>query len=161
METFRNYDPQKAAKVNVEKPVISASADYHCDGSGYYRCDFWMPLLPPSVNHYVTHGGGFHRKSAEAKAFERDFTLFNGGYSVNGERFHVTFKFFPGPKQKGDVDNRNKVLLDCIAKAGMLRNFKGEELSDAWVKRLTVEIHDSDKDREQGPKTFVTIEAIG
>jgi Holliday junction resolvase RusA-like endonuclease len=124
------------------------------------RCSFKIPLLPPSVNHYVTHGGGYHRKSAEAKAFERDFPIFSSGYSVNGDQFAVTFKFFPGRKQKGDVDNRNKVLLDCIAKAGMLRDLKGKELSDAWVKRLTVEIHDSKEDRERGPRTEVTIEAI-
>ena len=148
-------------RVNKTMQVeIGASASYRSDGKGYYRCDFKIPLMPPSVNHYLNHGGGFHRKSAEAKAFERDFPLFSNGYKVTGEQFAVTFKFFPGPKQKGDVDNRNKVLLDCIAKAGMLRSLKGEELSDAWVKRLTVEIHDSKEDREQGPLTLVTIERL-
>lgn len=144
----------------VATPVIGASAHWVAGREGYYRCDFRLPLLPPSVNHYVTHGGGFHRKSAEATAFERDFAILKPPYWVNGKYFAVTFKFFVGPKQKGDVDNRNKVLLDCIAKAGMLRNGKGEELSDAWVKRLTVEIHDSEEDRKRGPSTEITIEAI-
>ena len=139
---------------------IGASASYTTDRKGYYRCDFELPFLPPSVNHYVTHGGGFHRKSPAAKAFERDFTLFTGGYSVTAEQFAVTFQFFPGLKDKGDVDNRNKCLLDCIAKAGMLRDRKGKELSDAWVKRLVVEIHDTTADRETGPRTVVTIEAM-
>lgn len=147
-------------KLEAKEISIGSSADWDAGREGYYRCDFKIPMLPPSVNHYVTHGGGFHRKSAEAKAFERDFTLFSGGNQVTGERFAVTFKFFPGPKQKGDVDNRNKVLLDCIARAGMLRNAKGKELSDAWVKRITVEIHDSEADRERGPLTLVTIEAM-
>jgi Holliday junction resolvase RusA-like endonuclease len=58
------------------------------------------------------------------------------------------------------VDNRNKCLLDCIAKAGMLRDRKGKELSDAWVKRLVVEIHDSAEERRTGPRTVVQIEAL-
>lgn len=119
---------------------------------------FSMPMLPPSVNHYVLHPAeGVHIKSKEAKAFERDFPLWSRGRYVTGENFSVAIQFIPGKKQKGDVDNRNKCLLDCIAKAGMLRNRKGEELSDAWVKRLLVEILE---DRNQGPKTIVTIEAL-
>jgi Holliday junction resolvase RusA-like endonuclease len=98
-----------------------------------------------------------HIKSKEAKAFERDFPLWSRGRYVTGENFSIAIKLIPGKRQKGDVDNRNKCLLDCIAKAGMLRNRKGEELSDAWVKRLLVEILE---DRNQGPKTIVTIEAL-
>lgn len=119
---------------------------------------FSMPMLPPSVNHYVLHPAeGVHIKSKEAKAFERDFPLWSRGRYVTGENFSIAIKLIPGKRQKGDVDNRNKCLLDCIAKAGMLRNRKGEELSDAWVKRLLVEILE---DRNQGPKTIVTIEAL-
>jgi hypothetical protein len=152
--------PKKINVVN-ESISIGASADWICGRDGYYRCQFKIPLLPPSINHYILHPAqGIHIKSAEAKAFERDFGIFSGGYWCNGEKFAVTFQFFPGPGAKGDVDNRNKVLLDCIAKAGMLRNMKGEELSDAWVKRLTVDICDSQADRERGPLTLVTIEAI-
>lgn len=144
------------------RAVIGATMDYGTgiNGGAPYRVEFQIPLLPPSVNHYVTHGGGFHKKSPAAKAFERDFPIFSAGYFVVGERFAVTFHFTPGPKDKGDIDNRNKCLLDCIAKAGMLRNRKGEELSDAWVKRLTVEIHDSAEERATGPRTLVKIEAL-
>jgi Holliday junction resolvase RusA-like endonuclease len=118
-------------------------------------------MLPPSVNHYVQHKAqGVHVKTKQAKAFERDFQLWSRGDFVIGERFALTFCFIPGPGDKGDIDNRNKCLLDCIAKAGMLRNRKGEDLSDAWVKRLTVEIHDSAEARQEGPKTLVKIEAM-
>lgn len=123
--------------------------------------EFKIPMLPPSVNHYIQHKAeGVHVKSAEAKAFERDFPIFSRGLFVTGDYFAVSFVFFPGPKQKGDVDNRNKVLLDCIAKAGMLRDKKGKELSDAWVKKLSVTIYDSKDDRTLGPLTLVTIEAM-
>jgi len=133
---------------------------------------FSIPMLPPSVNHYVSHGSavnrrtgeryGTHKKTDAAQAWERDFPIFSrGDYVVSQSgRFAVTLIFIPGPGDSGDVDNRNKCVLDCIARAGMLRNRKGEEMSDAWIKRLLVEIRDSPAERETGPKTIVTIEAM-
>jgi hypothetical protein len=47
-----------------------------------------------------------------------------------------------------------------MAKAGMMRNAKGDELSDAWIKLLIVEIHDSEEARKIGPRTDVSLEAI-
>jgi len=118
---------------------------------------FTIPLLPPSVNHYVTHQGGKHFKSAEAKAWERDFPLFSKGQFVNGETFMVTIILTPGAKQKGDIDNYSKLVLDCIAKAGMLRNLKGQKLTDAAIKSLHIELIE---DRKNGPKTEITIERL-
>jgi len=127
------------------------------------HCWFKIPLLPPSVNHYVEHpAAGVHRKSAAAKAWERDFPLFAGSlYCVSPSgRFHVTLEFTPGPGSKGDVDNYNKLPLDCCAKRGMFRNAKNEPVSDAWVKWLEVKIHDLPGEREHGPQTKITIEAM-
>ena len=137
---------------------------------------FSIPLIAPSVNHYISHttkinrktgiACTFHEKSTEAKAFERDFLRVlpagarNSFVSSISKRFAITLEIYPPKGAKGDVDNRNKVLLDCIAAAGMLRDGKNEKLSDAWVKRLTIEIHDSQEDREYGPLTLVKIEAI-
>jgi Holliday junction resolvase RusA-like endonuclease len=130
---------------------------------------FMLPLLPPSVNHYVEHvaiaGRVAHRKSAEAKAWEADFMAMlpasARGEFVIGARFWVTLAFTPGPGDRGDVDNRNKMVLDCCAAAGMFRDRKGKQLSDAWVKKLTVEILDETaEDRKRGPQTQVTIEAL-
>ncbi len=122
-----------------------------------------IPLMPPSVNHYVVHpAAGVHRKSAAAKAFESAFGLFVRGefcLSASG-RFSATLEFWPGPRGKGDVDNYNKLPLDCAATAGMLRDAKGKEKSDAWIKRLAVEIYDSDEQRLLGPKMRLTIEAL-
>lgn len=122
-----------------------------------------IPLLPPSVNHYVEHlANGIHRKTRAAKAWENSFPIFSQGLYVVSEskRFAVTLRYRMGPKDRGDVDNYNKLPLDCIAKAGMLHNSKHEQMSDAWVKRLTIEILDSEEDRELGPQTEITIEAL-
>jgi len=120
-----------------------------------------IPMLPPSVNHYVEHpAAGVHRKSAQAKGWEQSFPIFSRGQFVVSHtgKFRVTINLTPGPRQKGDVDNYQKLPLDCCAKAGMFRNRKGEELSDAHVKKLTVEIFDEPEDRENGPQTEITIE---
>lgn len=125
------------------------------------KVTFKIPLLPPSVNHYTQHPAqGVHFKSDEAKGWEAAFPLFSRGQFLVSDtgQFHVTLRFTKGPRQKGDVDNYNKLPLDCCAKAGMFRNRKGEELSDAHVKKLTVEIFDASEDRENGPETEITIE---
>ena len=120
-----------------------------------------IPMLPPGVNHYIEHPAtGVHVKSAAAKAWERDFPIFSRGAFIAGQRFAVTLRFTFGPKDRGDVDNFNKLPLDCCAKAGVFRNLKGKWLSDAWVKRLQVEILDSDEDRKRGPQTEIIIEAL-
>lgn len=131
------------------------------------RCGlrFTIKMLPPSVNHYIEHPTkGVHKKSPAAVAWERDFMAMlpatvRGSY-VTASRFAVTLIFTPGPNERGDVDNRNKLVLDCCAAAGMFRDANGKELSDAWVKRLVVDIHDTKWDRQRGPMTEVRIEAL-
>jgi Holliday junction resolvase RusA-like endonuclease len=120
-----------------------------------------IPMLPPSVNHYIEHPtAGVHRKSKAALAWERDWPIFSRGQFITGERFAVILRYTFGPGDRFDVDNLNKVVLDCVAKSGMIRNAKGTWLSDAWFKRMTVEILDSPADRMKGPKTEVIINVI-
>jgi Holliday junction resolvase RusA-like endonuclease len=128
------------------------------------RLDFIMDLLPPSVNHYVDHAKG-HGKTPESIFFCDSFALLIRKLKtpqpyVIADRFQVELHYWPGPKGKGDVDNRNKLPLDCCAKACLFRNSKGDVLSDAWVKRLIVEIHDEGKERQTGPEMRVIIEAL-
>lgn len=127
------------------------------------KVTFEIPLMPPSVNHYIEHpSAGVHKKSAAAKSFECQFPIFARDLFVVSEsgRFSVSLEFWPGAGARGDVDNRNKVLLDCIAARGMLRKPNGKECSDAWIKRMSVEINDSAADRARGPLTRITIEAM-
>lgn len=123
---------------------------------------FTIPLTPPSVNHYVTHGGGHHRKSEEALAWERDFGIFARRQYVVSDiaRFKFTLEIYLAPRESGDVDNFPKCVLDCAAKHGMFRDAKLREVSDAHVKNLQVLINDLPADRAKGPLTRITIEAL-
>jgi Holliday junction resolvase RusA-like endonuclease len=92
-----------------------------------------IPMLPPSVNHYVEHPAqGVHIKSAAAKAWERDWPIFARGQYVTGDRFVVVITYIFGPGDRFDVDNLNKCVLDCLAK----------------------------EDRTIGPKTLIQVEAL-
>jgi Holliday junction resolvase RusA-like endonuclease len=122
---------------------------------------FAIPLLPPSLNHYTKHpAAGVHFKTKEAKGWEKAFPIFSRGQFVQSDSglFEVTIRFTPGLGAKGDVDNYNKLPLDCCAKAGMFRDRKGNPVSDAWVKKLTIELFDAPEDRKHGPETRITIE---
>lgn len=123
---------------------------------------FSLPFLPPSVNHYLDHkSASNHSLSAAAKAFKRDFPiLVRPGQYVIGKRFQVSIRYWMGPKDRGDIDNYDKLLLDCIADAGMMRDSNGKELSDAWIKRRLTEIRDSPEDRKIGPKTEVILRPL-
>lgn len=122
---------------------------------------FALNIVPPSVNHYVTHGGGHHKKTPEAEAFERDFLRVLPPNIrerfVTGDRFSVTLHITPAPGGKGDIDNYPKLLLDCIGKAGMLRDSKGKNLTDAKIKILHLYLDDDTNARDKGPRVSVTI----
>lgn len=125
------------------------------------RAQITIPMLPPTVNHYVSHkANGAHVKSPAAKAWERDFPLFSRGAYVVGNRFQIEITYTFGPHNRGDIDNFNKLVLDCCAKSGMMRNAKMAELSDAWIKRMVINIRDSAEDRKNGPETHIELEAI-
>lgn len=122
-----------------------------------------VPMLPPSVNHYVEHKAqGVHVKSAAAKAWERDWPIWGRQRFIvsPSKRFQVTLEFRMGADDGFDVDNLNKCCLDCAAKSGMIRDLKGKWLSDRHFKRMIVDILDSPADRVLGPQTKITIEAM-
>src|SRR5271166_4715784 len=84
---------------------------------------FYIPLLPPSVNHYVVHSGGKHIKAPETLLWQDTFALSAPkNMFVVGDRFSVTLSIILGKGDRGDVDNFPKSVLDSIATAGMLRN---------------------------------------
>ena len=133
------------------------------------RLDFTLELLPPSVNHYAKHfqrdGRTIHAKTKIAKGFEQSFQYMlpahirDGQSWVTAEKFSVTLWIVPGPGDSTDIDNYPKMILDCIAKAGLLRKTNGKQASDAWVKRLVVDIDDDQATRERwGPRVRVLIE---
>lgn len=123
-----------------------------------------IPMLPPSVNHYVKHfivrGQQRHVKTPEAIKWGEDVMTFARGGYITGKRFAISLRYRMGEGDGFDVDNLNKCTLDSIAAAGCIRDPKGARLSDRWFKRMQVEILDSKQDRAQGPQTEIVIEAI-
>ena len=88
-----------------------------------------IPGIPPSVNSYVRHSKGRHYKTDEASRFQRDIAILAAGKKVEAESYAVLIHVFLGPKQKGDLDNFAKVILDGLVIAGVIH-------SDAAVVRL-------------------------
>ena len=121
-----------------------------------------IPMLPPSVNHYKQprgFGRGFY-KTKMAHAWEQAFAVFVCDAHVQGKRFSVSVDLFLGPKDKLDIDNCLKCVLDCVAHNGMMRDKRGKPLSDSHVKALRVMKWDSQQIRKDGPRTIIRVEAL-
>jgi Holliday junction resolvase RusA-like endonuclease len=108
---------------------------------------FSVPATPPSVNHYMVHTRrGLHFRTPEARAFEEHVAVRAGG--LRGKKVEATevdIILWLGPKQKLDVDNAPKSLLDSLVRAEVIR-------SDASITRLLVEKH-----RAESPQTDIYI----
>ena len=86
---------------------------------------FTVPLVPPTVNHYVKHTrNGRHYVTAQAKAFKAAVGLLarERRASVDARWYEVEAHIFLGAGQKGDADNFGKVLLDSLQEAGVIRS---------------------------------------
>ena len=65
---------------------------------------FTVPLVPPSVNHYVKHTRrGRHYVTCEAKAFKAAMVYCAQGKRVIAEKYGVELMIFLGANQKGDI----------------------------------------------------------
>jgi len=123
------------------------------------KIEFTVPLVPPSVNHYkVRYRNGRTVVSGKAIAFKEAVAVFCRGRYVTGKTFSVGMGIFLGKKDKGDVDNFPKLVLDGLADCGVFRNKKGERVSDAHVRYMVVSINGDDRP-EQG-LTEITVEAL-
>ena len=124
------------------------------------KLSFIVPLVPPGVNHYVRHyRNGAHRVTEEALAFKSALAIYAAGRTVKAKRFAVTILVVKGKKDRGDVDNYPKLVLDGLATAGVFLTPKGERSSDAHVHKLVVAM-DGDLRPERG-QTEITVEALG
>ncbi len=109
-----------------------------------------IPLVPPSVNHYVKHTrSGRHYVTQEAKAFKEAICILAAGKAVTAKRYAVVLKAFFGKGHRGDVDNLGKCVLDGLVSAGCIH-------SDAAVDELTIQ-----KFRDwENPRTEITVRAL-
>lgn len=110
---------------------------------------FTIPLIPPSVNHYkMRTRKGVTFVSKEAKAFKEAVGVFSRGRSIQSDEYRMTVTIHLGWRDRGDVDNFLKCVLDGCVEAGVIH-------SDAAIRKLTVEKH-----RDiTNPRTEVYIEA--
>jgi Holliday junction resolvase RusA-like endonuclease len=144
------------------------------DSRQYVRLHISVPLIPPSINHYVKHTRlGVHYVTKEAKAFKDAVVIFTRGRHVVANAFSVTIAVFLGNThggrklkngtrievpQKLDCDNAAKVVLDALETSRVFEapKPKGKKLSDAAVSVLKVSrFHDP-----KNPRTEITIEAL-
>ena len=119
-----------------------------------------VPMIPPSVNHYIQHARGGHFTTKKAKSFQDALGVFinQKGTWVTGETFHVWIDVTLGPKERMDVDNAAKCCLDVLAACFVMRDEKGRILSDDRVTHLEVKKYT--QSRDQGPLTKITVEAL-
>jgi crossover junction endodeoxyribonuclease RusA len=110
--------------------------------------EFDVPLVPPSVNHYVKHTRtGQHYVTKEAKAYKEAVAQFARGRFVKAKRYAVKIHIYLAAKQKLDLDNCAKVVLDGLVEAGVIH-------SDAAITILELR-----KGRDAAnPRTIITIE---
>jgi Holliday junction resolvase RusA-like endonuclease len=114
------------------------------------RMKFTVPLVPPSVNHYVKHTRkGRHYVTAEARAFKEAVAIFARGNSVAAETYAVGIGIFLGKRMRGDLDNFLKVTLDALVSARVIH-------SDAAITSLSIS-----KARDaQNPRTEIEVTAV-
>jgi crossover junction endodeoxyribonuclease RusA len=111
------------------------------------RVSFTVPLVPPSVNHYVKHTrSGRHYVTAEAKAFKEAIGIIARGHGVFASACEVSIVVYLGKGMRGDLDNFFKVTLDGLVSAGVIR-------SDADITVLSG-IRRRDK---ENPRTEITV----
>jgi len=111
-----------------------------------YPLEIILPMIPPSANHYVKHTrSGRHYITAEAKAFREAVVLFSRGQQVRYPFYAMEIYLNLGPKQKQDLDNCAKVILDSLVLAEIID-------SDAKITCLTLH-----KKRHKQPSTQITI----
>lgn len=80
-----------------------------------------IPLTPPSVNHYKKPSrSGKYYVTKEAVAFMDAVAILARGEQVDAGRYAVSVFIRLGPKQKGDLDNFAKVILDSLVRARVI-----------------------------------------
>ncbi|MCL6481040.1 MAG: RusA family crossover junction endodeoxyribonuclease [Firmicutes bacterium] len=109
-----------------------------------------VPLVPPSVNHYVRHTRtGRHYVTREGKAYKRAVALFARGKCVRAKRYELEAVIYLGYGQRGDGDNFWKVVADGLVEAGVIHS--DAAVSD-WILRKR-------RDRNN-PRTEITVRGI-
>ena len=113
---------------------------------------FVVPLVPPSVNHYVKHArSGIHYVTKDGLAFkEAVFICAQRRQVVKCKAYSLEATVYLGKKQRLDGDNAWKCIADGLKEAKVIH-------SDAAVKRWLLVI-----ERDwHNPRTEILVKAEG
>ena len=134
------------AAIDREGDVIEDSRQ---ESESVVSVEITVPLTPISGNHYkvpFVRGGRINWcVTAEAKAFKEAIALFARGQRIRCKFYAVEIYLCLGPKQRQDLDNCAKVILDGLVQAGVID-------TDAKITCLTLH-----KKRATEPSTQITI----
>lgn len=108
-----------------------------------------VPLTPPSVNSYVRHSRGGHYVTKEAEAFKEAIGVLCRRQRIRGKAYKVEIWIYLGRKQRGDIDNFAKLVLDGLVSADVLD-------TDAKI----VNLHLYKRRDNAKPRTEMVIEVI-
>ena len=105
---------------------LSQKGSYVCN-SQMNRVSFTVPLVPPSVNHYVRHfRSDGHKVTDEATAFKLGSLLRGQSLLRPCQAIQRTLYIVLGKGDRGDRDNFPKLCLDGLADAGVFRDPRGK-----------------------------------
>jgi Holliday junction resolvase RusA-like endonuclease len=117
---------------------------------------FFVPLIPPSVNHYkrVSRRGGFFR-TPDAIAFIDAVCLLSRKIAVEGQFYYVRIHYHLLAESflRSDVDNFAKVSLDALTQAGVIRD-------DRYVAELCLVKRSTNRAEDARTEFLVTGEEI-
>jgi len=105
---------------------------------------------PPSVNRYWRRVGNKTLISKEGRAYKARVTTIMQACNIEQMEGHlaVCVALYPPDRRRRDIDNTMKALLDAMGNGGAYED-------DSQIKKLTIEMHDRDK---EFPRAEVTIE---
>lgn len=97
----------------------------------------YLDNLPPTVNHYYYRQAYGHVAKKEiAQQWQKDTVLYfivqNAGKALYTKNIEVNIIFTTNNKKRWDIDNRIKILLDCLTLADIIKD-------DSQIQRLHIE----------------------
>ena len=107
--------------------------------------------FPPSVNHYYRRVGPRTLISREGRRFRERVCaiLADLGIGALERALHIEIEVYPPDRQRRDIDNLQKSLLDALQHGGLYAD-------DSQIKRLNIEMRGC----VRGGRTLVRLEEI-
>lgn len=107
--------------------------------------------FPPSVNHYYRRVGPRTLISREGRRFRERVCAILAGLGIGSldGPLHLEIEVYPPDRQRRDIDNVQKALLDALQHGGLYAD-------DSQIKKLNIEMRGS----VRGGRMLVRLEEI-